>query len=64
MTDHATLDRIARQLCESRRGTGAYDRKGCRRSIWLRRAAVMHSNVQKVRRLFGGLVIDPEWWGR
>lgn len=31
---HAQLEALARQLCEARRGAGAYDRKGCKRAYW------------------------------
>lgn len=31
---HAQLEALARQLCETRRGAGAYDRKGCKRAHW------------------------------
>ena len=33
---HAQLEALARQLCEARRGVGAYDRKGCKRAHWRR----------------------------
>lgn len=36
MTDHDTLERIARQLCED--AGRDYDRKGCKRNHWRRKA--------------------------
>ena len=36
------LDALARRLCESRRGSGSYDRKGCKRAHWLRLAGGLH----------------------
>jgi len=36
--NHAELESIARQMCESKRGTGAWDRPRCKRTHWRRRA--------------------------
>jgi hypothetical protein len=36
--DHGKLERIARQICESKRGMGAYDKPGCHRNHWRKRA--------------------------
>lgn len=42
---HATLERIARQMCESNRGTGAWDKPRCKRNHWrdLARAEIERS---------------------
>lgn len=42
---HAQLEALARQLCEGRRGVGAYDRKGCKRAHWRKTAQRLHANV-------------------
>ena len=41
---HAQLEALARLLCETRRGAGAYDRKGCKRAHW-RKLALAFSNA-------------------
>jgi hypothetical protein len=43
MTDPTTaeLERIARQLCESKRGAGAWDKPRCKRNHWRKRALPM-----------------------
>lgn len=38
MTDHATIERIARRMAEDRFGAGHFDRKGTKRSYWRRKA--------------------------
>lgn len=43
---HAQLEALARQLCETRRGAGAYDRKGCKRAHWRRLVKELHANVE------------------
>lgn len=32
--DHATLERIARKICDSKNGAGHYDAKGTKRAHW------------------------------
>lgn len=32
--DHATLDRIARDICDARNGSGHYAAKGAKRAHW------------------------------
>lgn len=39
MTDFAQLERFARDLCNARRGPGAWDHKGCKRNLWRRLAS-------------------------
>lgn len=36
--NHDELERIARQMCESRRGLGAWDKPKCKRNLWRKRA--------------------------
>jgi len=36
--DHDKLERIARQICESHRGAGAYDKPRCHRDHWRKMA--------------------------
>lgn len=42
---HAQFESLALQLCESRRGAGAYDRKYCKRAHWRKLAADMGKRV-------------------
>lgn len=42
---HAQLEALARQICEGRRGEGAYDRNGCKRAHWRKRAQAMYERV-------------------
>ena len=58
MTDHATLERIARQLCTD--AGRDYDRKGCKRAHWrakarrvLERPHPYPSILLTLRRLYG-----------
>jgi hypothetical protein len=41
----AKLEAMARELCESRRGKGAYDRKYCKRAHWRKLAMDMRKRV-------------------
>lgn len=43
---HAQLEALARQICEGRRGEGAYDRKGCKRAHWRERAMALHASCE------------------
>ena len=44
--DHAELERLARQLCESSvEDKGRYDRKGCKRAYWRKRALAFHARA-------------------
>lgn len=36
--DHAELERLARELCDSRNGAGHFDAKGTHRNHWRKRA--------------------------
>lgn len=36
--DHAKLERLARELCDSRNGAGHYDAKWTKRAHWRKRA--------------------------
>ena len=36
--DHEELERLAREMCESVRGAGAWDRPKCHRNHWRTRA--------------------------
>jgi hypothetical protein len=45
MTDHDTLERIARQLCES--AGRDYDRKGAKRAYWRGKARRVLSDFEK-----------------
>ena len=38
MTDHNTIERLARRLADERFGPGHFDRKGTKRGYWRRRA--------------------------
>lgn len=42
---HVQLEALARQICEGRRGAGAYDRKGCKRTHWRNLAIAMDKIV-------------------
>jgi hypothetical protein len=42
---HVQLESLARQVCEGRRGAGSYDRKGCKRAHWRKRAQAMYDRV-------------------
>lgn len=39
--DHAKLERLAREICDSRNGAGHYDAKGTKRAHWRVKAAGM-----------------------
>lgn len=41
----AKLEAVARELCEGRRGKGAYDRKYCKRAHWRKLAMDMGKRV-------------------
>lgn len=41
----AKPEAMARELCESRRGAGAYDHKGCKRAHWRKLAMDMGKRV-------------------
>lgn len=44
--DFATLERLARQLCESSvEDKGRYDRKGCKRAYWRKKAMAFHAQI-------------------
>jgi hypothetical protein len=43
----AKLEAMARELCESRRGAGAYDRKYCKRAHWRKRAAERYEIIRR-----------------
>jgi hypothetical protein len=36
--NHETLERLAREICDSRNGVGHYDAKGTKRNHWRKRA--------------------------
>lgn len=51
--DHAELERIAREICDSRNGPGHYDAKGTKRNHWRKRAlplAALASEPQGIGR--------------
>lgn len=43
---HDQLEALARQICEGRRGEGAYDRKGCKRAHWRKCAMALHASCE------------------
>jgi hypothetical protein len=54
---HAQLEALARQICEGRRGEGAYDRKGCKRAHW--RELAMRAEAKS----FTSFVQTLKGWG-
>ncbi|THD06138.1 hypothetical protein [Rhodanobacter lindaniclasticus] len=51
--NHAELERLAREMCDSRNGAGHYDAKGTKRAHWRKRAlplAVLASEPQGIGR--------------
>lgn len=46
MTDFQTLESLARMLCESSvEDKGRYDRKGCKRAYWRKKAQAFHERA-------------------
>lgn len=44
--DHGQLESLARQLCESSiEDKGRYDRKGCKRAYWRKKALAFHARA-------------------
>lgn len=43
--DHAKLESLAREICDSRNGAGHYDAKGTKRAVWRRQAAELIGNA-------------------
>ena len=46
--DHEKLERLARMLCESSiEDKGRYDRKGCKRAYWRKRALALQARLDE-----------------
>lgn len=55
--DHAELERVARELCDSRNGAGHYEAKGTKRAHWraLAAAEIEHHRCISLADAFMGI---------